>query len=72
VPFIGARRAGQSSLEHFPEKACPGLDPGWAPISGLPGIALNIAEVGYSRLGRFSAENATMQSGVVDSARQPA
>jgi len=26
-------------LEHDPEKACPGLDPGWVPIS-RPGEAL--------------------------------
>jgi Domain of unknown function (DUF4386) len=23
---------GCGSLEHFPEKACPGLDPGWMPV----------------------------------------
>src|SRR5712691_1122987 len=23
---------GEFAPEHFPEKACPGLDPGWAPV----------------------------------------
>jgi PilZ domain-containing protein len=25
-------RSGRSELEHDPEKACPGLDPGWKPL----------------------------------------
>jgi hypothetical protein len=30
------RRSGsQLNVEHDPEKACPGLDPGWTPVSRL-------------------------------------
>jgi hypothetical protein len=28
----GLAPAVLSLLEHFPEKGCPGLDPGWAPV----------------------------------------
>jgi hypothetical protein len=28
------RRVARNDLEHDPEKACPGLDPGWKPVFG--------------------------------------
>jgi hypothetical protein len=36
LPATGQRYVGQAGpvvdLEHFPEEACPGLDPGWTPV----------------------------------------
>jgi hypothetical protein len=29
-----ANRRARRALEHDPEKACPGLDPGWIPVFG--------------------------------------
>jgi hypothetical protein len=28
------RNVATAALEHDPEKACPGLDPGWKPVFG--------------------------------------
>jgi hypothetical protein len=45
-------------LEHFPEKACPGLDPGWTPISGLPEIGSQCRPSRLQPTWVVSAENA--------------
>jgi hypothetical protein len=32
-PAHGRPKDGVASLAYVPEKACPGLDPGWVPVS---------------------------------------
>jgi len=32
APGIGEIIGGSQREEHFPKKACPGLDPGWTPV----------------------------------------
>jgi hypothetical protein len=34
LPFALAWFPGKLTREHDPEKACPGLDPGWEPVFG--------------------------------------
>jgi aminoglycoside phosphotransferase (APT) family kinase protein len=38
ITGLAARR---SALEHDPEKACPGLDPGWMPVFGKRSCSTN-------------------------------
>src|SRR5262249_13845286 len=68
----GRRAAGTltRSLEHDPEKACPGLDPGWVPVFGKRSCSIKKLERDDDS-NRLPARGVCSQNPLIDSLSSP-
>src|SRR5262249_30092406 len=69
----GRRAAGTltRSLGHDPEKACPGLDPGWVPVFGKRSCSIKKLELDYDSKKSHPALGVCSQNPLIDSLSSP-